>query len=172
VTLGFYECPVPYKRLLTPELTSWCAASGRFAFLKDTCCDLAGIESKLQAFRGSSCRLYNANSATLLESLWRGASGYSGVMANFHPELYAWLVRNARLDRQRAERLQQFLGPASLIERQLYPLNAKYHLSLEGIPIALRARGLSGAQLSASMRREVEQLRGLARRYAEEYGVP
>ena len=36
--LGLYECPVPYKRLLTPELMRWCSDSGRFLFLKDTCC--------------------------------------------------------------------------------------------------------------------------------------
>lgn len=43
VPLGFYECPYPYKRLLTPETISWCASTGRFYFLKDTCCDIAQI---------------------------------------------------------------------------------------------------------------------------------
>ncbi len=27
IPLGFYECPHPYKRLLTPELARWCAAT-------------------------------------------------------------------------------------------------------------------------------------------------
>ena len=37
--LGVYECPKPYKRLLTDRMLAWCAANGRFYFMKDTCCD-------------------------------------------------------------------------------------------------------------------------------------
>lgn len=29
VGLGIYECPQPYKRLLSDEVVSWCAQSGR-----------------------------------------------------------------------------------------------------------------------------------------------
>ena len=35
-TFGVYECPAPYKRLLTPEMLKWLAETGRFAFLNDT----------------------------------------------------------------------------------------------------------------------------------------
>ena len=47
VPLGFYECPYPYKRVLSPRVTRWCAESGRFFFLKDTCCDLEQIKEKV-----------------------------------------------------------------------------------------------------------------------------
>src|SRR5690606_29183975 len=92
--LGFYECPYPYKRLVTPELLRWCAETGRFAFLKDTCCDLDQLRSRMEAVRDSGLKIYNANTTTLLESLKLGISGYSGVMANFHPELYVWLLKH------------------------------------------------------------------------------
>lgn len=69
VPLGFYECPYPYKRLLTPETISWCASTGRFYFLKDTCCDIAQIRKKLEVIEGSNLKLYNANTTTLLESM-------------------------------------------------------------------------------------------------------
>ncbi|GJM75481.1 hypothetical protein HMSSN036_76970 [Paenibacillus macerans] len=31
IPLGFYECPYPYKRLISPELLRWSAGTGRFA---------------------------------------------------------------------------------------------------------------------------------------------
>ena len=85
VPLGIYECPYPYKRLMNPDLLRWCASTGRFLFLKDTCCDTKQIEAKLQAVEGTNLKIYNANSVTLLESLKVGVEGYSGVMANHHP---------------------------------------------------------------------------------------
>lgn len=30
--LGFYECPFPYKRLVTPKILDWCLSTGRFYF--------------------------------------------------------------------------------------------------------------------------------------------
>ena len=69
IPLGFYECPYPYKRLITVENINWCAKTGRFYFLKDTCCDLGQIQEKLEAIKGTNLRLYNANTTTLLESL-------------------------------------------------------------------------------------------------------
>ena len=38
-SFGIYECPYPYKRVISPELLKWIASTGKFAFLKDTCCD-------------------------------------------------------------------------------------------------------------------------------------
>ena len=43
VKLGFYECPVPYKRVLTPPILKYCISTGRFAFLKDTCSSVAMV---------------------------------------------------------------------------------------------------------------------------------
>ena len=64
VPLGFYECPYPYKRVLSPKVTRWCAESGRFFFLKDTCCDIQQIKEKLDICRDSNLKLYNANTST------------------------------------------------------------------------------------------------------------
>ena len=36
VGLGIYECPHPYKRLLSDDVVRWCAQSGRYTFIKDT----------------------------------------------------------------------------------------------------------------------------------------
>ena len=37
----------------------------------------------MEAVRGSQLKIFNANSATLLDSMKFGISGFSGVMANF-----------------------------------------------------------------------------------------
>ena len=33
--LGIYECPTPYKRLLSEDIIKWCVESGRFKTLKN-----------------------------------------------------------------------------------------------------------------------------------------
>ncbi|CAG7656457.1 Putative 2-dehydro-3-deoxy-D-gluconate aldolase YagE [Paenibacillus allorhizosphaerae] len=161
VPFGVYECPYPYKRLLAPETLKWCAATGRFLFLKDTSCDVRQIKAKLDAVSGSELKLFNANSTTLLESLKLGAAGFSGVMANFHPDLYVRLVGQWRNDAELAERLQSFLTVASLIELQVYPVNAKYHLRQLGLPIETVCRVKDASAMKGNHRLEVEQLEKL-----------
>lgn len=158
VPMGIYECPYPYKRLLSPQLLKQCADTGRFAFLKDTSCDLQQIAAKIEAVKGSSLQLFNANSATLLASLRMGASGFSGVMANFHPDIYVRLTENWNKEPVIADRLQSFVGAASLIELQMYPVNAKYHLSKRGLPISLHGRSKDASAFKENHKLEVEQL--------------
>lgn len=167
VPLGFYECPHPYKRLLTPELMAWCAATGRFIFLKDTSCDPDQIREKLAV--AGDIKLYNANAATLLGSLQDGAAGYSSVMGNIHPELYAWLCRTWAEAPTAAARLQDFLGVASMLGARAYPVCAKYYLQLEGLPISLHTRTRPAADLTPSIKLEVAQLRALTCEYREAY---
>lgn len=139
IPFGIYECPYPYKRLMSPGLLKWCAETGRFYFLKDTCCDVHMIGEKLAAVRGTDLKIYNANSATCLKSLQMGCSGFCGVMLNFQPELYGWLCKNWA-DGGTAVALQDFATVTSLIELQMYPVNAKYHLRLDGVDIGLTTR--------------------------------
>ncbi|MFB0936944.1 MAG: dihydrodipicolinate synthase family protein, partial [Propionivibrio sp.] len=40
VPLGLYECPAPYRRMLTDDELRFCIDSGRFVMLKDVSCDL------------------------------------------------------------------------------------------------------------------------------------
>ncbi len=167
ILLGFYECPAPYKRLISPELMRFIVKTGRFGFLKDTSCRMGDIKAKLEAARGSGFKLFNANAATLLASLRAGASGYSGIMTHFHSDLYVWLCRNWASLPQEAEELQDFLGLASVIEYQLYPVNAMYALQLEGLPITLYSRRADARQFTESMRLEVEQMMRLSHKFSE-----
>ena len=128
--LGIYECPYPYKRLITDELLDAMLEDGRFDFVKDTCCQQAMIKHRLEKLSGSSIALYNANAATLYESIRDGAAGYSGIMLNIMPECFA-LFKQSILsgDEKRAQLLSDYISICSVIEYQNYPANAKYMLT-------------------------------------------
>jgi len=131
--LGFYECPYPYKRLVTPKILDWCLSTGRFYYMKDTCCDAEIIAQRTKQLEGSHFKLLNANCQTLLETMRNGAHGYCGIMCNFHPGLYAWLGEN--YESETADIVQSFIGTFGFTEAGLpYPLSAKYHMRLCGIP--------------------------------------
>lgn len=168
-SLGVYECPYPYKRILTPYVLKRMADTGKYQFLKDTCCDLNMIKEKLDAVKGSGLKIFNANSATLLESLKLGCAGFSGVMANFHPELYAELYNVYKSDPDKAEILQDFIGFFSVAECQCYPVNAKYYLSLEGLEINPDSRSRNKTELTPSRRAEIRQMRALTKLFEEKY---
>lgn len=158
IGLGVYECPYPYKRVLSPYVLGKMAQTGRYQFLKDTCCDLGMIKNKLDAVKGSSLKIYNANSATLLESLKLGCAGFSGVMANFHPEIYAELCKIYESDPEKAQKLQNFAGFFSVAECQCYPVNAKYYLSLDGIDINIDSRARNKAEFTDNRKMEIRQM--------------
>ncbi len=169
-SFGVYECPYPYKRVLSAELLKWCADTGKFAFLKDTCCDLDQLKAKCDAVRGTGLKIFNANAATLLESMRYGVAGYSGVMANFHADLYAWLIENFQdpAKKDKVEQMMAFLGATSMVECQIYPVNCKYHMHLEGVSGALVTRtrdpqvlvmGKKPGQLPSSKIMEIQQFK-------------
>lgn len=155
--LGFYECPYPYKRIISPKLLKWCADSGRFYFIKDTSCDLNIIKQKLEQIQGTCLQLFNANTSTLLETLQMGCSGFSGVMANFHPKLYSWLCANYEEKPEKAREVADFLTVASLIERQVYPVNAKYYQKIIGNFTSIQTRTKAHSLLNETARSEVDQ---------------
>ena len=157
--LGLYECPYPYKRVLSKEELEFCIQSNRFHFLKDTCCDAQRISERLQMMKGTEMKLFNANTATLLETLKNGAAGYSGVMANFHPDLYVWLCQNWDKYPEIAQKIQAGLTFASMIEKQYYPNNAKIYLADEGLKLSEYCRVKSSCFVSELYRSEIRQLR-------------
>lgn len=159
VGLGIYECPHPYKRLLSDEVVSWCAQSGRFTFIKDTCCQINTIRRRLELIKGSRMRIANANGQTLLASLQAGAAGYSGVMTNFHPELYVWLCENWQNEPEKAELVSDFITTASLVEYLDYPICAKdYQHTIGNFKnVASRTRE-AGNYYSAHFQTTVQQM--------------
>lgn len=162
--LGIYECPYPEKVLLRDDEIAFLAQTGRFTFMKDTCCDINRINRRLVLLQEGNMRLFNANTATYLESLQHGADGFCGVMLNIHPKLYRFLSDHFQEKPEIALSLQHFLTTASLIERQQYPSNAKYALNLAGIPILTASRA-TPQPLCGLYRREVEHLVAVSQTY-------
>ena len=153
-----------------PEILRWCTATGRFFLLKDTCCDPEQMRVRQETIQGTGFQIFNANAATLLETLRMGLAGYSGVMANFQPELYAWLCGHWKTESATAEALQAFLGLSSAVEGRWYPRNAKYYQQLEEIPITLHGRRPAD-ELRAADKRLVEQLRELTTAERKKLGL-
>jgi len=145
--LGLYECPYPYKRLVTPKILDWCLSTGRFYYMKDTCCDANLIKERCEQLSGSHFKLLNANCQTLLETMRNGADGYCGIMCNFHPKLYSWLKDNYKSDK--ADLVQSVIGTFGFTEVGLpYPLTAKYHMNLCGIKTENLARNRKPEELT------------------------
>ena len=158
--VGTYECPRPYKRLLTRNMMRWIADCGRFAFIKDTCCDAEEIAERIQILGNSGVKLFNANGQTCLESLRAGAYGYCGIMCNFHPKLYVWLCHHFKEEPETADRVGALLSMCAFTENPVYPVTAKYHLSeLEQIPMSLYARSAHRADLTHYQKTWVEQMK-------------
>lgn len=128
--------------------------------IKDTCCDAQMIKERLELIKGSTICLLNANCQTLLQSLKDGGHGYCGIMSNFHPKLYNWLCEKFDKEPEKAEVLQAFLGTTGFTESGLpYPLSAKYHMNLVGIPTANVARCRSSVDLSEYAKANIRQVK-------------
>jgi len=156
--LGLYECPYPYKRLVTPKILDWCLSTGRFYYMKDTCCDANLIKERCEQLKGSHFKILNANCQTLLETMRNGADGYCGIMCNFHPKLYAWLGENYKS--KKADIVQSIIGTFGFTEVGLpYPLTAKYHMNLCGIKTENVARNRKFEELTEYSKACINQMK-------------
>lgn len=140
--LGLYECPKPYKRLISPDLLGYLAVSGRFLYHKDTSCDTEEIRIKLKHIKNTPLGLFNANTPTALDSLVEGGKGISPISANFYPELFSLLCRLTASTKkyQEAVQLQNNLSVMDAVTRIKYPLSAKMFLNRRGLKMNINNR--------------------------------
>ena len=165
IPLGIYEIPVPYKRLITDEELKFMANSGRFAFIKDTCCDVEIMRRRAEITKGLDFGLFNANAATILDTVRFGYAGFSGIMANIHPELYVWLYENK--NHPLADRIIHYIAMTSVIEARCYPIIAKRYLrQYEGLPITDVCRSAKDTNVPA-VAYELRAVRELTREALE-----
>ncbi|WP_227379405.1 dihydrodipicolinate synthase family protein [Haladaptatus halobius] len=143
IPLGLYECPIPYHRLVSTKTLRDVAATDRFVFVKDTCCDSELLAERVNAVAATSIGLYNANAPLLLESLRNGADGYCGIAANFYPGLLSWLCENYSTDPNVAAALGRFLSIADYLVRAEYPGGAKRYLARKGVIETVHCRSTS-----------------------------
>lgn len=158
IAIGIYECPYPYKRILTPKILDWCISTGRFTFIKDTCCDPDMLVARLEQLKGTGIKLYNANSQTFLYTLQHGAAGFSGIMGNFHPDIYAWMCENYDKEPEKAKKVQSFITLYAFLEVLAYPQTAKYHMNKVGVPMSLWSRSCDQKKFTKYQRMIIDDM--------------
>ena len=171
VTFGLYECPYPYLRLLTDEFLADCARTGKLVFLKDVSCSNEIEARRVKLTAGTKLSLFNANTSTLLDSLIAGYDGYNGVMANFHIDIYKWMYDHFKTELEKARRISDFLTVAAVSEARAYPVNAKFHYSLTGVPMSLTTRSKDVSILNENARHEIESLIRMEKEIRAELGL-
>jgi 4-hydroxy-tetrahydrodipicolinate synthase len=162
IPLGLYECPAPYKYVLSNKDMEWVIQSKRFNFFKDTCCDAEIIKDRIGLVKGTDFSLFNANGGTFYETLKAGACGYSGIMANFHPDLYVWLFNNYKKHPKEADLVASFLAMSAIIETRVYPACAKYHMQRYFKQMLTDSRSCNASLLKDFMKDEVDAMENVA----------
>lgn len=160
IPLGFYECPVPYKRLISPKQLGKLVSTGRVTYHKDTCLDINQIKEKLAATAGHSFGLYDAYMAHAVESLKAGASGLSCIQGNYFPELVVWLCNNYNNEQltQEVNKVQQFFIDHMDVMHNVYPVTAKYYLQKTGLNISTFTRRADIGTFDAKIKQDIDSL--------------
>jgi 4-hydroxy-tetrahydrodipicolinate synthase len=159
IPLGFYECPDPYKRLISPEQLKLFTSTKRIIYLKDTCLDIEQVKLKLIAVKESSFGLYDAFMGHAVASLKAGSSGLSCIQGNYWPELIVWLCENfddASLTRE-VDKVQQFFTDNMDVMHNVYPVTAKYYLQNRGLHLSTFTRRQVG-ELTKDIQKKMRQL--------------
>jgi len=160
IPLGFYECPVPYKRLLSAQQLIDFVATGRVIYHKDTCLDIDQVKQKLAAQAvNPAFGLYDAYMGHAVETLKAGSAGLSCIQGNFFPELIVWLCNNYANEvlQHEVTMVQEFLTDNMVVMHNVYPVIAKYYLTRRGLKISTVTRRNVG-QFSALVRNQIEDL--------------
>lgn len=144
IPLGLYECPAPYKRILSAEVFRKLLETDRFIYHKDTSIELESVRAKLAVIPSSNNRFefYDAHTPNAMYSIRMGAKGMSAIAGNFYPEILVWLCNNANNPekREEVEWLQSEISKVDPLIHLAYPLSAKYFLRKRGLPIRTISR--------------------------------
>ena len=137
IPMGLYECPSPYKRIISPEIFKSLLETKRMIYHKDTSIDQEKIKAKLDLIKNNPLEFYDAHTANTTFSLQHGAKGMSAISGNFYPEVLVWMCNHSTDQVRQADVkwLQHELTKAEDIISQAYPMSSKYFLRKRGLPI-------------------------------------
>ena len=140
IPLGTYECPAPYKRILSPHVFKEIISSGRMIYHKDTSITIESIRAKLdvlESLNDKTFEFYDAHTPNAMLSLRLGAKGMSSIAGNFYPEILVWMCNNANNPEkeQEVKWLQSELTRVDPLLHEAYPMSAKYFLQKRGLPV-------------------------------------
>jgi 4-hydroxy-tetrahydrodipicolinate synthase len=172
IPMGTYECPSPYKRIITPEVLRFLLSTNRLIYHKDTTLDLEKIRVKIELAKNSKLEFYDAHTPNSMYSLQMGAKGLSTIAGNFYPEVFSWMCNNAN-DPARIEDVQWIQGEltrADAVIGQGYPNSAKYFLQKRGVPIQPLAR-TAKAPLTVAQKQAVDEIYNVLPQWHERLGI-
>lgn len=160
IPMGFYECPVPYKRLISPAQLGRLVDTGRVTYHKDTCLDIEQVKAKIAATQGHEFGLYDAYMAHAVESLKAGSAGLSCIQGNFFPELVVWLCDNYNNTdlQQEVDKVQKFFIDNMDPMHNVYPTIAKYYLQERGFDISTFTRRKDIGVFDSSIKKDINTL--------------
>jgi 4-hydroxy-tetrahydrodipicolinate synthase len=144
IPLGMYECPAPYKRIISAPVFKTLLSANRLVYHKDTSILVENVKAKLDIVKesNSSIEFYDAHTPNAMQSLQMGAKGMSSISGNFYPEILVWMVNNANNPEKQAhvKWLQEELTRVDPLIHVAYPMSAKYFLQKRGLPIRTISR--------------------------------
>lgn len=145
IPLGIYECPAPYKRIISVDVFKQLLSFNRLVYHKDTSIEHSQVKAKLDILKSignNSLEFYDAHSPNAMYSLQMGAKGMSSISGNFYPEILVWMCNNATNPdkKEDVKWLQSEITRVDPLIHQAYPMSAKYFLQKRGLPIRTISR--------------------------------
>ena len=143
IPLGLYECPAPYKRIISADVFEKLLATERLVYHKDTSIEHSLITAKLAIAKNyNRFEFYDAHTPNATFSLQSGAKGLSAISGNFYPEILVWMCNNATNPAKQEEIkwLQSELTRVDPLIHVAYPMSAKYFLRKRGLPVRTISR--------------------------------
>ena len=175
IPLGLYECPAPYKRILSPEIFKNVLDTNRIVYYKDTSIAPEKVKAKLDIVKaGKSKRFefFDAHSPNAMTSLREGAKGMSSIAGNFYPEILVWMCNNATdpAMASEVEWLQSEITSADPLIHVAYPMSAKYFLRKRGLPIRTISRS-HALELTLDQKKTLDQVHDRFLGWCEKLGI-
>jgi 4-hydroxy-tetrahydrodipicolinate synthase len=153
IPFGIYECPVPYKRLVSIPVLENLLATGRLCYHKDTSLNIQEVKRKIKAGGKHVFGVYDAYIKHAVASLAAGSKGLSCIQGNYFPELIVKLCQSPTEN----EDIQDFFSANMQLMHDTYPTSAKYVLKKMGFPINLATRRKVG-ELSDEQMKDLDAL--------------
>lgn len=174
IPLGMYECPAPYKRIITNDVFRQLLSANRLIYHKDTSITHENVKGKLDilASTANNMEFYDAHTPNAAFSLQQGAKGMSSISGNFYPEVMVWMVNNAtNPDKQEEVKwLQEELTKADPLIHIAYPMCSKYFLQKRGLPVRTISRAVA-TKLTPEQRQTLDDLFDRFLHWCEKLGI-
>jgi len=162
IPLGTYECPSPYKRIISTGLWKRLLEADRLTYHKDTSIEQDQVKVKLDILKSignNSMEFYDAHSSNAVFSLQNGAKGMSSISGNFYPEILVWMCNNATNPEKQEDVkwLQSEITRVDPLIHQAYPISAKYFLKKRGLPVHTISRAFV-PQLTPEQKKALDRI--------------